>query len=44
MDSMDSSAADSKDSIAARYWLQTVIEDRAECAPPPAPVEPEDDR
>lgn len=34
---------DSKDSEAAahRYWLQTVLEDRAESAPPPAPVEPE---
>jgi hypothetical protein len=25
------------DSIAAAYWLQTVLEDRAESAPPPAP-------
>ncbi|MEH2499573.1 hypothetical protein V1294_006052 [Bradyrhizobium sp. AZCC 1678] len=36
-----------KDSIAeeaACYWLQTVLEDRAESAPPPAPVEPEAER
>lgn len=36
-----------KDSIAAEaaeaYWLQTVLEDRAESAPPPA-VEPEDEQ
>ena len=35
---------DSKDSIAAAYWLQTVIEDRAESAPPPAPAEQDADR
>lgn len=37
----------SKDSLQAHYeayWLQTVLEDRAESAPPPAPVEPEGDR
>jgi hypothetical protein len=31
----------SKDSLQARfeaYWLQTVLEDRAESAPPPAAV------
>jgi hypothetical protein len=27
---------DSSDSIAAAYWLQTVLEDRAESAPAPA--------
>lgn len=26
------------------YWLQTVLEDRAESAPPPAATEPEDER
>jgi len=45
MDLKDSSATDLKDSIAVEaYWLQTVLEDRAESAPPPAPVEPEDDQ
>ncbi|MEH2512233.1 hypothetical protein V1291_003587 [Nitrobacteraceae bacterium AZCC 1564] len=29
-----------KDSI-HEYWLQTVLEDRAESAPPPAPPKPE---
>jgi hypothetical protein len=34
---------DSRDSIAAihQYWLLTVIEDRAESALPPAPVDEE---
>lgn len=38
---------DSQDSVAAKvhmYWLQMVLEDRAESAPPPAPVEPEVER
>jgi len=43
MDCKDSSATNSKDSI-EDYWLQTVLEDRAESAPPPAPVEPETER
>jgi hypothetical protein len=37
----------SKDSPQAHfeaYWLQTVLEDRAESAPPPAPVDPEAER
>lgn len=38
MDSKDSSSADR----AHDYWMVTVLEDRAESAPPPA--EPEDDR
>lgn len=36
-----------QDSIAAasmRYWLQTVLEDRAESAPPPAPDEQDADQ
>jgi hypothetical protein len=37
-------STDSKDSeVAEAYWLRTVIEDRAESAPPPA-ADPEDDR
>jgi hypothetical protein len=32
---------DSKDSVAAAYWLQTVIEDRAESAPAPPAGEEE---
>jgi hypothetical protein len=42
MDSKDSIAAAASDSIAAAaadYWLQTVLEDRAESAPPPAATE-----
>jgi hypothetical protein len=37
---------DSKDSKAATeaYWLLTVLEDRAESAPPPAPAKTEDGR
>jgi hypothetical protein len=34
---------DSNVSIAA-YWLQTVLEDRAESAPPPATAERDADR
>jgi hypothetical protein len=37
----------SKDSLQAHYeayWLLTVLEDRAESAPAPPPVEPERDR
>jgi hypothetical protein len=37
----------SKDSLQAHfeaYWLQTVLEDRAESAPPPAPVDEDADR
>jgi hypothetical protein len=32
---------DSKAAALEVYWLQTVLDDRAESAPPPAPVEPE---
>jgi hypothetical protein len=41
MDSKDSGATDFKDAsvAAAAYWLQTVMEDRAESAQPPVPVE-----
>jgi hypothetical protein len=37
---------DSKDSTADlhSYWLQTVLEDRAESAPPPAAAEQDADR
>jgi hypothetical protein len=38
----DSPVTDFKDS--STYWLQTVLEDRAESAPPPAPAEPETER
>ncbi|MEH2536501.1 MULTISPECIES: hypothetical protein [unclassified Bradyrhizobium] len=41
MDSKDSQSAGIKDSRAAAYWLQTVLEDRAESAPLPVSVEPE---
>ena len=37
----------SKDSLQAHfeaYWLQTVLEDRAESAPPPAAAERDADR
>ncbi len=26
------------------YWLRTILEDRAESAPPPPPRDPEDER
>jgi hypothetical protein len=43
---MDSIARSQKDSAAAvaRYWLQTVLEDRAESAPPPAEAAEEGER
>jgi hypothetical protein len=39
MDSKDSSS-----SYLEAYWQQTILEDRAESAPPPASVEPEAER
>jgi hypothetical protein len=42
MDSKDSPTTSA--SPVAQYWLITVLEDRAESAPPPAPAEPESER
>ena len=40
MNSKDSSTPSDADVAAyiAAYWLQTVLDDRAECAPPPPPM------
>ena len=39
MDSKDSSIADRE----REYRIQTVLDDRAECATPPVPAQPEED-